>query len=121
MWQSYKRYTCLMLYITQHHIYSCKTYQVMINIYYNYHYHHHHHFFLYFLCISAAQENCSPGFFGKNCRAKCSYPYFGENCQERCNCDESLCDVSTGCLVVTTGEQSVPFLLLKFTLIYSIP
>lgn len=28
----YQRYTFLMLYITQHHIYSCKAYQVMIII-----------------------------------------------------------------------------------------
>lgn len=97
-------------------------------MYYNYHYRQHNHYhyffffgFLYFLCISAAQKKCNPGFFGKDCRAKCSYPYFGEDCQERCDCDESLCDASTGCLVVTTGEQSVPFLLLTFTLIYLIP
>lgn len=34
MWQNkcYQRNMFLMLYITQHHIYSCKAYQVMINI-----------------------------------------------------------------------------------------
>lgn len=62
-------------------------------------------FFFSCLCILLAQEGCIAGFFGKNCRGRCMYPYFGVDCQERCDCVENMCDVSTGCLADTTGQQ----------------
>lgn len=47
--------------------------------------------------------DCSPGYFGKNCRGKCSYPYYGEECQGQCDCDEERCDTSVGCKNATKG------------------
>lgn len=51
--------------------------------------------------IDTVKADCSPGYFGKNCRGKCSYPYYGEKCQGQCDCEEERCDVSIGCTNVT--------------------
>ncbi|XP_062613675.1 multiple epidermal growth factor-like domains protein 10 isoform X2 [Saccostrea cucullata] len=40
---------------------------------------------------------CSPGYIGPNCSQICPYPNYGSECQGRCNCDERLCDITTGC------------------------
>ena len=45
-----------------------------------------------------------PGYFGENCTQQCPYPSYGIRCQGGfCDCDEDLCDVSTGCKIQTTG------------------
>lgn len=49
------------------------------------------------------QADCSPGYFGINCRGKCSYPYYGGECQSQCDCDKERCDDSIGCTNVTKG------------------
>lgn len=45
-----------------------------------------------------------PGYNGVNCSAPCPYPYYGVHCQRTCNCSRNLCDVSTGCIRIVTGE-----------------
>ncbi|XP_062582965.1 uncharacterized protein LOC134244730, partial [Saccostrea cucullata] len=40
---------------------------------------------------------CNIGYTGRNCEEKCPYPTYGEICQQLCECNESLCDISTGC------------------------
>lgn len=46
-----------------------------------------------------------PGYTGVNCSAPCPYRYYGLDCQRACHCNSDLCDVSTGCNSLTTGEQ----------------
>lgn len=50
-----------------------------------------------------------PGYSGINCTAACPYPTFGHNCQGLCDCDEDICNVSTGCtqITITTGGNMV--------------
>ena len=48
-------------------------------------------------------EECSPGYSGPNCTIKCVYPSYGETCQEICDCEEKICDILTGCKILTTG------------------
>lgn len=43
-----------------------------------------------------------PGYIGINCTSKCPYPTYGHGCQGLCDCDENMCDVSTGCEPNTT-------------------
>uniref|UniRef100_A0A8W8JLB4 Uncharacterized protein n=1 Tax=Magallana gigas TaxID=29159 RepID=A0A8W8JLB4_MAGGI len=47
-------------------------------------------------------EACMPGYSGINCTVVCPYPTYGHNCQGLCDCDEDICDVSTGCTQITT-------------------
>lgn len=46
-----------------------------------------------------------PGYTRENCTSPCPYPYYGEKCQRTCNCSRDVCDVSTGCISLTTGKQ----------------
>lgn len=48
---------------------------------------------------------CTPGYIGINCTLSCKYPFYGHGCQGFCDCDEDLCDVSTGCEPLTTGKN----------------
>lgn len=48
-----------------------------------------------------------PGYSGVNCTADCPYPTYGDNCQDLCDCDEDICNVSTGCTQITTGGNMV--------------
>ena len=51
-----------------------------------------------------------PGYFGENCSQQCPYPSYGIRCQGGfCDCDEDLCDVSTGCKIRTTGTILHPY------------
>lgn len=52
------------------------------------------------ICISA----CMLGYDGINCTERCPYPSHGKGCQGFCDCDEDMCDVSTGCKPNTTGK-----------------
>lgn len=45
-----------------------------------------------------------PGYSGVNCSSLCPYPYYGEDCQRTCICSRDLCNVSTGCIRIVTGE-----------------
>uniref|UniRef100_A0A8W8LNF1 Uncharacterized protein n=1 Tax=Magallana gigas TaxID=29159 RepID=A0A8W8LNF1_MAGGI len=47
-------------------------------------------------------ELCRPGYFGLNCTDKCPYPTYGDRCQGYCDCSNDTCDVSTGCITLTT-------------------
>lgn len=44
------------------------------------------------------------GYSGENCSFQCPYPYYGVDCQRICDCTSDLCDVSTGCIILTTGK-----------------
>lgn len=48
-----------------------------------------------------------PGYIGKNCTIVCPYPTYGYVCQGFSDCDEDMCDVSTGCEPITTGKYVV--------------
>ena len=48
-------------------------------------------------------EECGPGYVGPNCTIKCPYPTYGDGCQGFCVCDNKTCDISTGCIISTTG------------------
>nr|XP_022290204.1 cell death abnormality protein 1-like [Crassostrea virginica] len=60
----------------------------------------------YFWNVSTERcEACMPGYFGENCSQQCPYPSYGIRCQGGfCDCDEDLCDVSTGCKIRTTDS-----------------
>ncbi|XP_078310685.1 uncharacterized protein LOC144618483 [Crassostrea virginica] len=45
---------------------------------------------------------CSPGYSGTNCSIQCPYPTYGYGCQGICDCDKDICDISTGCTLLTT-------------------
>ncbi|XP_061164317.1 uncharacterized protein LOC133173343 [Saccostrea echinata] len=50
---------------------------------------------------------CRPGYYGLNCSKSCVKPFYGYGCQKKCSeCDESLCDVSTGCPIYTESTES---------------
>lgn len=51
-------------------------------------------------------ERCMPGYSGVNCSLKCPYPYYGTDCQRTCKCSRDLCDVSTGCIDLTTEKDT---------------
>lgn len=44
-----------------------------------------------------------PGYSGLNCTTKCPYPLYGYRCQGFCDCGNDTCDVSTGCITITSG------------------
>ncbi|XP_061169536.1 multiple epidermal growth factor-like domains protein 10 [Saccostrea echinata] len=46
---------------------------------------------------------CSPGYVGSNCTQICPYPNYGLDCQGKCECDERLCDITTGCYAESVG------------------
>lgn len=48
-----------------------------------------------------------PGYSGINCTSVCPHPTYGHNCQGSCDCDEDMCDASTGCPQKTTGRNMV--------------
>lgn len=48
-----------------------------------------------------------PGYSGINCSTACPYPAYGHNCQGVCDCDEDMCNVSTGCEQIITGRNLV--------------
>lgn len=54
-----------------------------------------------------------PGYSGLNCTDKCPYPTYGNRCQENCDCSNDTCDLSTGCISLTTGIFLVKKLLLN--------
>nr|XP_034334258.1 multiple epidermal growth factor-like domains protein 6 [Crassostrea gigas] len=43
-------------------------------------------------------EQCMAGYIGRNCTSKCPFPYYGVECQQECNCNQTLCNISTGCI-----------------------
>nr|XP_034332854.1 multiple epidermal growth factor-like domains protein 10 [Crassostrea gigas] len=46
------------------------------------------------------QENsqaCNDGYTGSNCILRCRYPSYGRRCQQLCNCEEIVCNSTTGC------------------------
>uniref|UniRef100_A0A8W8JIE3 Uncharacterized protein n=1 Tax=Magallana gigas TaxID=29159 RepID=A0A8W8JIE3_MAGGI len=49
---------------------------------------------------------CIPGYSGINCTVACPYPTHGHNCQGFCDCEEDICDLSTGCTQITTDKIS---------------
>ncbi|XP_062580340.1 uncharacterized protein LOC134242267 [Saccostrea cucullata] len=50
---------------------------------------------------------CKPGYYGFNCSKSCVKPFYGYGCQNQCvGCNESLCDVSTGCPISTESTVS---------------
>lgn len=53
---------------------------------------------------------CKPGYIGINCTRVCPYPLYGVDCQMLCNCSKNLCDVSTGCQQITTGDVHIVFI-----------
>eukprot|EP00105_Crassostrea_gigas_P017137 XP_011434796.1 PREDICTED: multiple epidermal growth factor-like domains protein 10 isoform X1 [Crassostrea gigas] len=54
--------------------------------------------------ISQQCERCFPGYTGEKCSVLCPYPYYGVDCQRTCNCSRDKCDVSSGCMDVTTSH-----------------
>lgn len=48
-----------------------------------------------------------PGYSGINCSTACPYPAYGHNCQRVCDCDEDICDLSTGCIQITAGKNII--------------
>lgn len=46
-----------------------------------------------------------PGYTRENCSSPCPYPQYGVDCQITCNCSRDLCDISTGCISLTTGKR----------------
>lgn len=44
-----------------------------------------------------------PEYTGLNCSIKCTYPTYGEGCQGYCDCSNNACDVSLGCIEITTS------------------
>lgn len=46
-----------------------------------------------------------PGYTGENCLTPCPYPYYGVDCQKECKCSNGSCDISTGCISLTTGTN----------------
>ena len=56
-----------------------------------------------FLIITFWGKVCMSGYFGRNCSLQCPYPTFGKRCQGKCDCEQDLCDVSTGCKIQSTG------------------
>lgn len=57
-------------------------------------------------------SECMPGYTGLNCTTKCPYPTYGERCQGYCDCSNNACDVSFGCIEITTS--ACMFLDIKF-------
>ncbi|XP_062600200.1 uncharacterized protein LOC134261822 [Saccostrea cucullata] len=55
-------------------------------------------------------EKCLPGYSGVNCSEPCPYPFYGDECQGKCDCDNYICDFSTGCIVGTSDDGSISFL-----------
>lgn len=43
------------------------------------------------------------GYAGWNCSIPCPYPTYGERCLGFCDCYKDLCDMSMGCIILTTG------------------
>uniref|UniRef100_A0A8W8JLT6 Scavenger receptor class F member 2 n=1 Tax=Magallana gigas TaxID=29159 RepID=A0A8W8JLT6_MAGGI len=57
-------------------------------------------------------EQCMAGYIGRNCTSKCPFPYYGVECQQNCKCNQSLCNISTGCIAAAmpsgVGTYPVP-------------
>lgn len=51
-------------------------------------------------------ERCMPGYTRENCSSPCPYPQYGVDCQITCNCSRDLCDISTGCISLTTEKDT---------------
>ncbi|XP_062584153.1 multiple epidermal growth factor-like domains protein 11 [Saccostrea cucullata] len=67
--------------------------------------------------ILSTTTNCYTGFVGHYCNILCRYPSYGHLCQKSCNCEQKLCDFSTGCKAVSsTIEQLSPSQTEKSTL-----
>ncbi|XP_052710337.1 cell death abnormality protein 1-like [Crassostrea angulata] len=49
-------------------------------------------------------KECHSGFLGINCMP-CRYPSYGRDCQKKCNCNETVCNPSTGC---EDGSPTLP-------------
>lgn len=47
-----------------------------------------------------------PGYTGENCLTPCPYPYYGVDCQKECKCSNGSCDISTGCISLTTESKT---------------
>lgn len=41
---------------------------------------------------------CMAGYIGRNCTSKCPFPYYRVECQQECYCNQTLCNISTGCI-----------------------
>lgn len=54
---------------------------------------------------------CIAGYIGLNCTERCPYPSYGDRCQGLCGCSNDTCDVSTGCLVITTLKTGTYMLI----------
>ncbi|XP_061168360.1 uncharacterized protein LOC133177322 [Saccostrea echinata] len=59
---------------------------------------------------------CDIGYTGRHCGEKCPYPTYGEICQQVCECNQPLCDFSTGCksnittFLISTTSSLFPLL-----------
>lgn len=78
-----------------------------------------HYWFIYFNFV---YQECMPGYTGLDCTTTCPYPTYGDGCQGYCDCNNDMCDVSTGCRSLTTSKplrDSILFNLLAFNLIWN--
>ncbi|XP_062620527.1 uncharacterized protein LOC134282094 [Saccostrea cucullata] len=49
---------------------------------------------------------CDLGYSGIQCNIPCVYPGYGKDCQLNCDCEESECDIVSGCIKTTTRHET---------------
>lgn len=64
-------------------------------------------YFIFLKILYSLILGCIPGYSGINCTSLCPYPQYGVDCQRECNCSKDMCDVSTGCQQITTGNMNI--------------